>query len=835
MLNTKWVNFFVTDLHARGITGHIPAEQLPQYISNHDGREAYHCAFELNHAELKCEEDTGQKDAKGKPIYRYHSQTPETISRWALSFNRYDGIVRPAMGYAYFDFDSSDGGASAFIDAIGFIRLLGTSNIAKYFYSGSKGFHIAIPLGAFGLSPSNKLPSQLNFVAHHFKKEFKTLDTSVYNAQRKFRALGSRHPKTGLFKIELTLTQFTTLSLDQIKELAKTRGALTMNEAPACEPIEALSSVAALFTVDVNDSISFKEFSRYKKPEGTRAFDECEFLKHCKENPGKISEPEWYAAASIVGRMEDGRTKFQAMSKGHPHYSVAATNDKLDQALGSAGPRTCKGIQALWGKCFECKHFEKIKSPIVILDKEVIGTESAGFHFHELIETGAKAGSIKYVPDYNGLVRAFRRDFKYFIDATSEMIYAWNGTNYRVITKLEVKAWCEEVMTPEPSMKVSNEFYDKILRNHVVSSEDADHLFHETIKEKLNLRNGVYHIADGVLAPHDPATGFRYTLPYDYDPQAKCPTFDKFMDDVTCGRADLKKTLIEFMAYTLHSGYEDHCFLWLAGGGRNGKSTFLDLLRDLVGTKATQAVMLASFEKEFSLQTMDGMLLNVSEESDSMRLSPAVLGNLKALSSGSLIQVQKKQGHPYSMKPTAKLAFAANKPPSLSGTEDALKSRMIVVPFDLNLEDHGATETTSRIDWKLKDKLREELPGILNVVLSALQDFLKRSPRKIYRSATSHDAMNEIMKDSDSIERFVQEELRFDDKTKSMTAEELFTAFDQWIGPKNDPREWRPDLSFFVKALKAKLRSKCEITTPRSKNKRTTLFSGISLQNHIEF
>jgi len=237
--------------------------------------------------------------------------------------------------------------------------------------------------------------------------------------------------------------------------------------------------------------------------------------------------------------------------------------------------------------------------------------------------------------------------------------------------------------------------------------------------------------------------------------------------------------------------------------------------------------MLSSFEKEFSLQTMDGALLNVSEESDSIRLSPAVLGNLKALSSGSLIQVQRKQGHPYSMKPTAKLAFAANKPPSLSGTEDALKSRMIVVPFDLNLEDHGTTETTSRIDWKLKEKLQSELPGILNVVLRSLEDFLKRTPRKIYRAAASHHAMNLIMRDSDPIEEWLQDSTQL----VKLSVAQWVSIDDLFLNFKDEPREEYMNEKWFAKKLRQKLGTKIEIERKQHNGRRGWFIRGVVLRS----
>lgn len=818
------INYFVTDVFARGTDGHINAEDLPKVIAEHDGREAYHCAFELEKESLKVEIATDKIDAKGKQVFAYVPQSAEHVA--PLSFNKYAGVARGTLGYAWFDFDSSDGGETALADVRSFAERIGHPLHVKYYYSGSKGFHVAIPMGYFNLQASKKLPAILNHVATSLKRSFyKSLDTTVFNAQRKFRALGTKHSKTGLYKIELTNEQLKTLTIAQMRELASIRGSIVISEAPFVQPVAWLMELAATFDTNEHDSLTLKEWARYKKTNGERAFVECDFLKHCKENAKTLSEPEWYAAASIVGRFENGRAQFHVMSKPHKDYSTQSCDDKLDQSLGSAGPRTCKGIQALWGRCFSCKHFEKIKSPVVILDKDVIPTEATGFYFIEKDSKGVE----KRTPDFNGLVQAFKRDLKYIVDANSELIYAWTGSHYQVMSKLEVKAWCEQVMHPAPTGKIADEFYGKVLRNFVLGREKTEHLFFNTVKEKLNCKNGVLDLVERVVTPHDEAIGFRYVLPYEYDPEAKCPTFDKFLNDVTLGRVELQKTLLEFMGYALHAGYEDHCFLWLAGSGRNGKSTFLDLLRDLVGTDATQSVMLINFEKSFSLQSMDGMLLNISEESDSQRLRPVVLGNLKGLSSGAAMQVEKKNGHPYTMRPTAKLAFAANKPPLFSGTEDALKSRMIVVPFDLKLEEHGADGTDSRIDFKLKEKLRDELPGILNRVLAALSDFVCRTPRKIYRSSVSHHAMNEIMRDSDTLEAWVQEctkNVQISDAVYSKV-NELYLHF------KEETEDEFYTLPTFGKNLRQKMGSKVKFARIRDGGKRVSVVHGLVLRDDV--
>ena len=90
------------------------------------------------------------------------------------------------------------------------------------FFSGSKGFHIGLPMDLWEPTASGVC----NRVAGRLAESLATaaavaIDLGVYDRVRAFRAPNSRHPKTGLHKRRLTLDQLTRLSVDRIQELAR--------------------------------------------------------------------------------------------------------------------------------------------------------------------------------------------------------------------------------------------------------------------------------------------------------------------------------------------------------------------------------------------------------------------------------------------------------------------------------------------------------------------------------------------------------------------------------------------------------------------------------------
>lgn len=95
----------------------------------------------------------------------------------------------------------------------------------------------------------------------------------------------------------------------------------------------------------------------------------CAWLRHCYHDAARLSEPEWYAALSIVGRCVDGERLAHDFSRPHHGYSHEETSRKLEQSVTAAGPRTCRTIAADFdgGRfCATCRYRDKVTSPINI-------------------------------------------------------------------------------------------------------------------------------------------------------------------------------------------------------------------------------------------------------------------------------------------------------------------------------------------------------------------------------------------------------------------------------------------------------------------------------------
>jgi P4 family phage/plasmid primase-like protien len=451
----------------------------------------------------------------------------------------------------------------------------------------------------------------------------------------------------------------------------------------------------------------------------------CDFLKHAKEHPNHITANEWYAMLSIVGRCEDGGKLSHEYSRGHVKYNEAETEEKLARALEASGPRTCKNINDLWGMCQGCPNFEKVKSPIVLKGVDYIETQDSGFH-----SVFEKDGVLKKgKPVYEDLRRFFDQKYKYRVMGESGICYVWTGTHYETMADPYLKEYAQTHFNPVATMGMRQEFKDLVCSMKLT----PPNWFQETTERRINFKNGVLDLGTGDLWPHDRELGFRYCLPYDYDPGARCPQFDKFLDQVMCGDQDLIHLLLEFAGYAFSGEFpRQEKTLVLTGKGSNGKSTFIDVLKALAGKSNYSALDWKAMRNETFRQGMDGKLFNLAEESPKDAFKDPTF--FKCVISGGEMLINVKYKQPYSIVNKTKLIWACNELPTSDDTTWGFFRKLLIIPFNAEFSDEKGN-----IDKDLREKLSTELSGIFNHILKGHERLTKQ---KMFTSA--RESKNEL-------------------------------------------------------------------------------------------
>lgn len=223
------------------------------------------------------------------------------------------------------------------------------------------------------------------------------------------------------------------------------------------------------------------------------------------------------------------------------------------------------------------------------------------------------------------------------------------------------------------------------------------------------------------LRPHDARVFATSALPYDYIPTATCPLWEATIREILppSGPDDHRtEVLQEFLGYiSLIGDCRFEKFLVLVGIGANGKSTVLAVISAVFGNANVSHVGLESLGSDPHLLQTAHKSVNIASEMH--RMQRVEEGILKALVSGEPRVVNRKYLPAVTFIPTAKLIFATNHLPQFSDTSMGIWRRMIVTPFNERFD--GA-----RCDLSRKDRLLEELPGILNWTLSGALRLLQQ-------------------------------------------------------------------------------------------------------------
>jgi putative DNA primase/helicase len=225
----------------------------------------------------------------------------------------------------------------------------------------------------------------------------------------------------------------------------------------------------------------------------------------------------------------------------------------------------------------------------------------------------------------------------------------------------------------------------------------------------LNCQNGTLDLRTGELRPHRREDFITRLAPARYDPEALAPTWMAFLDRVLDGNKNLIDFLARAVGYSLTGDTSEQVLFMLHGTGANGKSTFLEAVRDVLGDYATNASFETFLQRERGGASEDvarlrgARLVSASEAEGGRRLSEVLV---KQLTGSDTVTARFLYASSFEFRPAFKLFFAANHKPAITGSEHAIWRRIRLVPFTVRIP-------AAERDKRLAAKLRQERAGIL--------------------------------------------------------------------------------------------------------------------------
>jgi len=254
-----------------------------------------------------------------------------------------------------------------------------------------------------------------------------------------------------------------------------------------------------------------------------------------------------------------------------------------------------------------------------------------------------------------------------------------------------------------------------------------------------------------------------------YDDTATCPTWRRFVEQIQPD-PEVRLYLQKAVGHALTGDVSEQVLFFCHGTGSNGKSTFFRAIQEMMGDYSVTAVSKLLLRRHHDAHTTEQMdlmgsrLALCSEVSDKAVFSAETL---KQLTGGDIINARRMGQDATQFKPTHKLFMCSNPKPRVDETDEGTWRRMRLIPFT-------ASFTGAQQDTQLIDKLRAELPGILNW---AIEGCLRWQIEGLQPPEAVRHATREYREEEDSMRSFIEDKLT---QGGEVTHKALYRIYVEW-------------------------------------------------------
>ena len=198
----------------------------------------------------------------------------------------------------------------------------------------------------------------------------------------------------------------------------------------------------------------------------------------------------------------------------------------------------------------------------------------------------------------------------------------------------------------------------------------------------IAFENGVYDMVTGELKPFSSDMVITNKIPWNYNPDAYSELADKTLDKLACNDRNIRLLLEECIGYCFYRRNELGKAFILTGDKSNGKSTFLDCMKAMLGEQNISALDLKELGDRFSTAMMFGKLANIGDDIGDDFLQGSQVSIFKKVVTGNRIKAERKGQDPFEFTPFIKLLFSANDIPRMKDKTGAVLRRLVIIPFN---------------------------------------------------------------------------------------------------------------------------------------------------------
>lgn len=297
-------------------------------------------------------------------------------------------------------------------------------------------------------------------------------------------------------------------------------------------------------------------------------------------------------------------------------------------------------------------------------------------------------------------------------------------------------------------------------------------------KYLFNCHNGTINLRTGEFRPHTPDDRLTKLTEVDYDPDATCPRWLTFMDEVFEGDKDRIRYLQKAIGYAMSGDTRLECMFILYGPtSRNGKGTTMETVLRILGEYGRTAKPEMLSKKGFAdssgpsedVARLNGArMVNVSEPEKSMVIDASLT---KQMTGNNTLTARYLRENSFEFKPQFKLFIDTNHLPQISDMTLFESDRIRIIPFNRHFE-----ENERDIDLKSFFAKPENLSGILNWCLEGFRLYQKEG-LKMPESVAS--ATQEYRDRSDRISMFTKQCLERK-AGQELRSSAIYTRYKDW-------------------------------------------------------
>jgi len=286
--------------------------------------------------------------------------------------------------------------------------------------------------------------------------------------------------------------------------------------------------------------------------------------------------------------------------------------------------------------------------------------------------------------------------------------------------------------------------------------------------EYVPFLNGFYDPIENKMIPISPEHYLLNQIPHEFTPGKlfPSPTFNELLLHQLPGDTE-RELWLEYCGTCFNRDMSGQKWMIIRGDGGTGKSTQLNLLAECIGEDNISNETLQGLNERFNATNLFGKFVNLcadisSEDMKRVDVLKKITGEDK-----NGVKYERKGKDCFFFTPFCKLLFSANEIPlNRDEKSNAFYRRLLVTVMD---------KKPAKVDRRLSQKLKEEIPGVIYQYMEALRRFYRRGG-SYPQSLISDSEVQRLRKSADSVIAFFDEML-VKDAEGQIERGELYKAY----------------------------------------------------------